>query len=123
MQLLLVSIGGAAGSAARFCVSLFFQKYMNPAFPLATLAVNALGSFLIAFIIQLAQSRAAMSVELRLFLTTGVMGGFTTYSAYNQETLELFRAGNWAAGVSNIILTIVICLLAGVLGFALAPGS
>ena len=106
-QFLLVCLGGAFGSGARFAVS--------SAMPHGTLVVNVLGSFAIAVAFE--SMRAS---DLRLMLIAGVLGGFTTYSAFNQETLEFLRRGAWGSATANVLVTVVTCLIAGFLGATLA---
>jgi CrcB protein len=103
MRFLLVCLGGAAGSGARYLV--------GTATPYGTLAVNLLGSFFIAIAIE-----SMRESDLRLMLVTGVLGGFTTYSAFNQETLGYMRAGAWGSAVGNVAVTVAACLAAGWLG-------
>src|SRR4051812_2422407 len=86
------------------------------AFPYATLTVNTVGSFLITLIMHVALSTTAISADVRLFLTTGVMGGLTTYSTFNYEILSRFQEGAWLMGLVHLLLTVVVCLIAGVLG-------
>lgn len=118
MRLLLVCLGGAVGSGARFLVSGGMERFFGPAFPMGTLAVNVTGSFLIALVAELAGRTTAISPELRLFLTTGVMGGYTTYSSFNQETLRLAHDGSVGLGTLNVVLTVAGCAAAGLLGMA-----
>ena len=82
--------------------------------------MNAAGSFLLAFIMQTSGSTDFFSPNVRAMLTTGVMGGFTTYSTFNYETTEYLREGAWLLGVANIFLTVGICLVAGFAGLAVA---
>ncbi|HVG25223.1 MAG TPA: CrcB family protein [Thermoanaerobaculia bacterium] len=107
VTLLLVCLGGALGSGARYLVAL--------ATPRGTLVVNLVGSFCIGLV--LAVMRPS---DLRLMLVTGVLGGFTTYSAFNEETLALFRADAFGAAVANVLVTLAGCLVAGAAGHALA---
>jgi CrcB protein len=107
MRFLLVCLGGAAGSGARYLI--------GTALPHGTLIVNVIGSFCIAFALE--SMRAS---DLRLMLVTGVLGGFTTYSAFNQETLELMRNGAWGSAVTNVVITLAACLAAGALALWLA---
>ena len=90
---------------------------MGTAFPYGTLAVNLLGSFLLGLIFEVALASETFSLELRLALTTGVLGGFTTYSSFNYETLQLFREGSYALGLANLAATVLGCLVAGILGW------
>jgi CrcB protein len=88
-------------------------------FPRGTIFVNLLGSFLLALVMGISTSSTLMSLELRLFLGAGVMGGFTTYSSFNYETIELAVQGSWGAALFNVAVTLAGCLLAGVAGLAL----
>jgi CrcB protein len=114
-HLALVAVGGAVGSVARWLIASGLNRLLGPAFPWGTLAVNVLGSFAIGAV---AASRLT-GMEWRLFLMTGVLGGFTTYSAFNEETLQALRAGLPAVALANAALTLVLCLAAGIAGAAL----
>ena len=113
-RFLLVCLGGAIGTGARYLTAIWAAGALGTAFPFGTLIVNVVGSFLIALILQLNPA----SLDVRLLLTTGVMGGFTTYSAFNYETTNYFRTGAWALGALNASVTFVGCLAAGVAGLA-----
>jgi CrcB protein len=76
------------------------------------------GAFLIGLVMHVGLSSSLLSPTLRLFLTTGVMGGLTTYSAFNYETLALLREGSWELGLANVAVTVLGCLAAGVAGLA-----
>ena len=117
-RVLLVAVGGALGSVARYGVGVAAPRVLGSAFPWGTLLVNVVGSFLIALVMHLAVATAAISPSARLFLTTGVMGGFTTYSSFNYETLNLVGERLWGVAALNIAVTVVGCLVAGVLGQA-----
>lgn len=119
-RFLLVSLGGAIGSGARYLTATWAVTAFGPAFPAGTLIVNLAGSFLIAFVMQLASANPAFPPDLRLFLTTGVMGGFTTYSAFNYETTQYMRTGIWGVALLNLVMTVTGCLCAGLAGLALA---
>ena len=114
-RFLWVCLGGAIGTGARYLMSGWLAR-VNPAFPWGTLAVNLIGSFLIAVILQVSFTTESVSPTLRLFLTTGIMGGFTTYSTFNYETLRAFQDGNNWAGFLNLGGTVIGCLAAGILG-------
>src|SRR3954451_19914256 len=101
MRFLLICLGGAIGTGARYLTSLWALATFGAVFPFGTLIVNTLGSFLIAFIVETAGATHVISPDVRLMLTTGVMGGFTTYSAFNFETTNYFRAGSWGLGMVN----------------------
>lgn len=114
-RLFWICLGGAAGSGLRYLLSGWVMRQTGPGFPYGTLAVNVLGSFLLGAIMEAALV-STFPETLRLALTTGVMGGFTTYSTFNYETLESFRVGGWGMGIVNVSVTVLACLVAGVLG-------
>ncbi len=122
-QLLLVGVGGGLGSIARYVVSTEVLSRLGPGFPWGTLTVNVVGSFLLGLVLQASASTATVSPDARLFLTTGFMGGFTTYSTFNYETLRLLQEGSLALGLANVAGTLGSCLLAGGLGMALVRAS
>lgn len=115
---IVVCLGGALGTGARYGVGLI-SKQLAPAWPLATLLVNVIGGFAIGFVAGLAQSRPAFPESWRLALTTGVLGGFTTFSAFSLETLLLWREGQWLVGAGNIVANVVLSLAACAAGYAL----
>jgi CrcB protein len=119
-RLVLVSLGGALGTAARYLLSLWLLRALGPAFPYGTLAVNVIGSFLLGVIMQAGLDTNLLSPTTRAVLGTGVMGGFTTYSTFNYETLQYLQEGAWAMAGLNVAATLLVCLAAGVLGMALA---
>jgi CrcB protein len=114
LRFLLVCLGGAIGSGARYAVALAIGP---SSLPYATLIVNVIGSFALAF---LANALPSLSGDVRVMLAAGVLGGFTTYSTFNYETIELARGGAWAMAMLNIVVTVLACLVAGLLGLALA---
>jgi CrcB protein len=109
-RLLLVAAGGAIGSALRYLVATGALLWLGPAFPWGTLAVNLAGSFLIGLGQALAVEGLVLGEEARLFLTTGVLGGFTTYSAFSYETVGLMERGAWGPAWLNLGLTTAACL-------------
>jgi CrcB protein len=115
-RFLWICLGGAAGTGARYLLSGWLLRVAGPAFPWGTLAVNVLGSFLLGLIMQVAMTTDLLPPALRLALTTGLMGGFTTYSTFNYETLQYFQQNDWLLGFANLAATVVICLAAGGLG-------
>ncbi len=119
-RFLLICLGGALGTGARFLISIGMARAFGPEFPRGTILINVTGSFLIALIMELSLRGGAISPGMRLFLTTGVMGGYTTYSSFNYETLRLGEDGNVGLAALNLGLTVVGCLVAGVLGLLAA---
>jgi len=122
-RLLLICLGGALGSGARYLVSGFVAERVGAAFPYGILLVNASGSFLIAAVMILSLEAGVVSPRLRLFLTTGVMGGYTTYSSFNYEVLALAGRGAFGTAVVYFTLTVVGCLTAGYFGAAAARAA
>ena len=116
-RFLLVCLGGALGTGARYLVSIGTLRWLGPAFPWGTLAVNVLGSFLVAALMYLGTDKAAISTTTRLVLTTGVMGGFTTYSTFSYETMKYLQDGAWRLAILNVGVTVLGCLGACVLGW------
>jgi CrcB protein len=114
---LIVFGAGGAGSVARYLVNLAVGVR---GFPIATLIVNLVGSFAIGFVVQLALVRSGFPVNLRLALTTGFLGGFTTYSSFNLETTQLVLDGHPARGLANVAATFVGAFAAGLFGMWLA---
>jgi CrcB protein len=110
---LIVFGAGGAGCVARYLVNLAVGLR---GFPIATLIVNLVGSFSIALVVQLALVRSDFPVALRLALTTGFLGGFTTYSSFNFETTQLVLDGHPARGLANAAVTLVGAFAAGLLG-------
>lgn len=115
-RFLLVCLGGAAGSGARYLVSLWAARALSGPFPWATLLVNLAGCFLLGLIMQVALTTTSLSVEVRLLLTTGVMGGLTTYSTFNYETIKLWQEGATRFALVSFGVTTVGCLAAGLAG-------
>lgn len=119
IQVLLIGLAGGLGTLARYGVGVWAGKTLGTGFPYGTLIVNVAGCFLIALVSQLAVSMV-VSPTLRPILTTGFMGGLTTYSSFNQETTSLLRERAWATGMTNVGLTLVVCFVAGLLGLMTA---
>lgn len=116
MRILWICIAGAVGTGARYLLGDWILRLTGPAFPWSTLVINALGSFLIGAIMQVALTVEGFNPTLRVALTTGLMGGFTTYSTFNYETLRYFEEGALWLGGLNIGGTVVCCLVSGRLG-------
>jgi CrcB protein len=121
-RFLLICAGGAIGTGARYLLSTAMARAFGN-FPFGTLAVNVLGSFLVSVLMVLALEKSVLSPDLRLILVTGVMGGFTTYSSFNYETLHLAQSGAAPLAVVNVAVTLVACLLSGIAGIWLARAA
>ena len=114
-----VCAGSALGGGARYLVSLWVAARGWTAFPWATLIVNVVGCFFIMVVATVAAS-TALSTNLRLFLTTGIMGGFTTYSAFDLETTRLLQDGAPMSALLYVGATLIACFVAGLLGIVVA---
>jgi CrcB protein len=113
---LLVAVGGLVGSVARYWVAGWVQSFDGAQFPFGTLVVNVLGSFAIGAVMTLSLERGMIGPEVRILLTTGFCGGFTTMSTFSYETMSLLRDGSAAGALGNIMLTLMTCLLSTWLG-------
>ncbi len=122
MTYLYVALGGALGSVARYAVSLGAARWLGAAFPWGTLIVNVAGSFAIGLLAALvtADGRPTLGSDARAFVLIGILGGFTTFSSFSLETLNLARTGALGAAAANAGLSLALCLGAVWLGFAAA---
>ena len=114
-RLVLVCLGGAVGSGLRYLAAVGAVRLYGDAFPYGTLAVNLVGCFLIGVINRVATT-SLIAEDTRLLLSTGVMGGLTTYSAFSYESVRLFQVGNWRGAVVNVGVTTVASLALCVAG-------
>jgi CrcB protein len=119
-RLFWICVAGAVGTGVRYLIGLWANQRFEGAFPVGTLIVNLVGCFLITIVMQLSVSIATFSPGLRVVLTTGFMGGLTTYSAFNYETTKLWIDGTRRIALLNFGVTAVGCLIAGLLGLMLA---
>lgn len=117
---LAVGVGGALGSVLRYGLGMSVQRMLGPAFPFGTLFVNFLGSFAIGMAYVWLIERAVPRAELHLFVTVGVLGGFTTFSAFSLETVMLLAQANYGRATMNILASLVLCFVATAMGIALA---
>jgi CrcB protein len=115
-----VAIGGAAGSVLRYGTTIAFQRWTQSSWPWATFAVNILGSFLIGWLAYLVVGRGAISVQTRLIVMVGLLGGFTTFSTFSLDTLRLIQEGGWRAAAANAVLSVAGGLIAAWAGFQIA---
>jgi CrcB protein len=119
-RLLWICFGSALGGGARYLLSSWVTGFLGPSFAYGTLSVNVLGSFLMGGLMYAGVEAAGVSPELRIVLTTGVMGGFTTYSTFSYETFAYLKEGAWHTGILNALVTLLGCLVATLLGWLLA---
>ena len=109
-KIIYVGIGGLIGSMIRYLISVQSSKSFNTNLPIGTLIVNVVGGFLIGVIMELSSSTDLISPNLKLFLTTGIMGGLTTFSTFSYETIALINDGRYVLGFSNICLNLFLSL-------------
>jgi CrcB protein len=117
-----IGLAGALGTITRYQVGVWAGRALGPEFPWGTFIVNVAGCFLIAAIMQVALTTTFIPPTLRLTLTTGFMGGLTTYSSFNYETTKFLQERAWGSGFMNLGLTVACCFVAGLLGFVTARG-
>ncbi|MBM3939623.1 MAG: fluoride efflux transporter CrcB [SAR202 cluster bacterium] len=118
-----VGLGGFIGASARYLVAVAVARVFAPPFPWGTVTVNLAGSLLIGIVTALAETRGMLSTEARFFLVTGVLGGFTTFSALSMETYALLRAGSWALALGSVALQLALGVSAAAIGYAFARGQ
>lgn len=114
-KILFVGIGGFIGAIARYTITSNTQKLITSQLPYGTLLVNVLGGFLIGVIMELSLN-TNMSPNLKLLLTTGILGGLTTFSTFSHETISLFYSGNYLYGFLNVVLNLVLSFVGVVIG-------
>jgi CrcB protein len=112
MQILLVAMGGAAGSVTRYLATLAAAQALGTQFPWGTLLVNIVGSFLMGLVIALGAHKLQLSNELRLALTTGFLGGFTTFSAFSLDFATLFERKDYALAALYLAGSVGLSILA-----------
>ncbi|CAN5595207.1 fluoride efflux transporter CrcB [soil metagenome] len=121
MTHLLVFIGAGLGGLMRFMLSTAVQKACNGwVFPLGTFVVNITGCLVIGFLAQLAESKNLMMPEFRAFFLIGILGGYTTFSSFGYETLQLIKSGEFLYAALNAVLQVVLGLFFVWLGAVLA---
>jgi CrcB protein len=116
ITVLLVGLGGFVGSVVRYGLGGLVQDHTGATFPFGTLAVNVLGCFVIGSVSELAETRGLLTPETRAFLIIGVLGGFTTFSAFGNETLNLLRERDVTLAAANVLANVVLALSAVWLG-------
>ena len=119
-MILLVAIGGAVGSIARYLMASSIQTATGWEFPIGTVLVNVLGCFVMGILYVLIVARHDPRNDLRALLMVGVMGGFTTFSSFSLETVTLAMNGHYASATLNVVISVAACLAGTVGGVALA---
>jgi len=117
-----VLIGGAIGSLARLLLGAAIQQRAGLAFPVGTLVINVTGSMLIGFIMRFVLDTTALTPVMRALLTTGFCGGYTTFSTFSYETVDLMRAGFYARAGVYVASSLTLGLVGTLAGFTVAHG-
>lgn len=115
-----ISLGAIAGANARYFISRWAAKALNPAFPYGTLIINITGSMLLGFFLIWTSERVLADPRWRLMIAIGFCGAYTTFSSYAFETMYYFEQGHWLLFAANILANNVLCLAAVLAGAALA---
>ncbi len=109
-------LGGGIGAVIRYAVVLLSQNIFSGNFPWATLIINLSGSFLVGFLFQMFESTTGLSTNLKIFLLTGFLGGFTTFSAFSLENMLLFKQGQVTTALFYILLSNILAITLVFLG-------
>jgi CrcB protein len=118
--ILVIFLGGGIGSVCRYLAGLSITRQLPTAFPAGTFIINITGCFLIGLLYGIADRHSWLTVEWRLFLMTGICGGYTTFSTFSYEAISLVRQGNYTYFLLYVTLSVVVGLLATVGGAAVA---
>ncbi len=116
----MVGIGGFLGASARYLLGGVIYRWLPATFPWATFAINVTGCFGIGLVVALAEERMVLGPTIRLFLTVGVLGGYTTFSSFGYETMVLVREGSFGAAALNVLAQVALGLFAVWAGAAAA---
>src|SRR5205085_780409 len=100
LKTLLAGFGGFIGSMLRYTIPTFAYRILGQDFPYGTLAVNIIGCFFIGFLMAVFEERFVVNPDMRIFLTIGILGGFTTFSSFSFETIALLREGSYLTGTT-----------------------
>ena len=118
IKILYIAIGGSIGSILRFLFSNFCKIYF-PFFPIGTLAVNVLSSFFIGLFVSYLNNKEVSEMIVRYFFIIGLLGSFTTFSAFSIETLELYKQDGLSLSLLYVILSIMLSIFSAYIGFTL----
>lgn len=118
-HILLVAIGGALGAVGRYLTGLAALRLFGPGYPWGTLTVNLVGGLFIGIFAELIARRFDGSAELRLFIITGILGGFTTFSAFSLEVTAMAERGDWLMALGYVLVSVVLSVSAVFAGLAL----
>jgi CrcB protein len=120
-----IALGSALGGVARYWMSLAAVRLVGERFPWGTLVINILGSFVIGYFgtLTMPDGPRPASMEMRLFVMVGICGGFTTFSSFSLQTLELLRGGESLRALAYIVASVLLCIAGTALGHFLAGGK
>ena len=118
IKIIYIAIGGSLGSILRFFFSNFCKLYF-PFFPIGTLLINVLGSFFIGLFISFLNNKEVSEIFIRYFLMIGLLGSFTTFSAFSIETLDLYKHNGLSLSLLYVMLSIILSVFAAYIGFIL----
>jgi CrcB protein len=119
MNYLIVFLGAGLGGVFRLGVNQAAVRLLGFGFPFGTLAVNIVGSLIMGLLTEYFVLRSGLSQELRLFLTTGILGGFTTFSSFSMDTVALWERGQWSASLIYIALSLFLSVAALMIGLSI----
>lgn len=119
MNIVFVGLGGFIGASTRYLISLYASKLFTSKIPIGTLTVNILGSLIIGIVMELTLKTSLISPHMKLFLTTGFLGGLTTFSTFSYETMELIEKGELLLAIFNIALNLLLSLGGAILGMVI----
>jgi CrcB protein len=117
---LVISSGAIFGANARYFLSRYAAKILGPVFPYGTLIINVLGSLIVGFFVIWTTERVLVNPRWRLLVVVGFCGAFTTFSSYAFETMAYFEQGQWLLMLTNFLSNNLLCLIAALVGMALA---
>jgi CrcB protein len=116
---LVVFLGAGLGGAFRLGINELAARLLGIEFPFGTLIINVLGAFIMGLLTEYFAFRGGVSQEVRLFLTTGILGGFTTFSTFALESVVLWQRGQWMPSVAYIALSVLLSIAALIAGLAI----
>ena len=119
-QILAIAAGGSIGAVMRFFVSTGIYSWLGKGFPYGTLAVNVVGSLLMGLLYELFLQRLSVSPEVRALLLVGFLGAFTTFSTFSIETINLIEQGDVLKAITNVLASVILCVLAAWIGLQIA---
>jgi fluoride exporter len=119
-QLLLIFIGGGLGSLTRFSLSKFIQENMDKTFPFGTLGVNVLASIVLGIFVGMVEVKSLSNPNYKALIAIGFCGGFSTFSTFSNDTLQLIQNNRMLEALMNILLNVTLCILATFGGITLA---